>query len=95
MGSKMQQLADTSRGKILSMEHRLSGALRPIKPRTEFVHGVARHIRETPRVTLVDRISNMHFTAFLIAILISLAVFVALVGRALLSLVDKKRLARV
>jgi hypothetical protein len=95
MGSKMKQFADASRGRILSMEHRLSGVLKPIKPRKEFVHGVAQHIRTTPQVAFVDRISNWHLTAMLIAGLVSLAVFLALLGRALLLLLDKKRTARI
>jgi hypothetical protein len=95
MGSKIKELAGASRGKILSMEHRLSGVLRPINPRNEFIHGVARHIRETPRVTLVDRITNWHLTAILIAALVSLAVFLALLGRALLTLLGKERPIRI
>ncbi len=90
MGTKMQQFADASMGRILSMERRLAGVLQPVNPRSEFVHGVARQIRTTPRVTLVDRLSNGHMTALLLALLISLAVLVALVGRALLSLLDRK-----
>jgi hypothetical protein len=95
VGSKMKQFADASRGKILSMEHRLSGVLRPIKPRKEFVHGIGQHIRANPGVDFVDRLSNRHFTAVLIAGLISLAIFLALIGRALLALIDKKTTARV
>ncbi len=90
MGSKIKQLAEASMGRILSMERRLAGALQPVNPRSEFVHGVARQIRTPPRVTLVDRLSNGHFTVLLLALLITLAVFIALVGRALLSLMDRK-----
>jgi len=94
MGSKMKRISDASRGKIASMEHRLSGALRPIQPRKEFVHGIAQRIRTTPRVAFVDRIASWHIIAILIAVLVSLTVFLAVLGRALLSLVDKKRTAR-
>ncbi len=94
MGSKINQIANASRGKILSMEHRLSGVFRPIKPRKEFVHGVAQHIRANPSVAFVDRLANRHFSAILIAGLISLAIFLALIGKALLELIDKKTTAR-
>ena len=92
MGSKMKRISDASRGKIASMEHRLSGVLRPIKPRKEFVHGIAQRIRTKPRVAIVDRITNWRLIAILIAGLVSLTVFMAVMGRALLSLVDKKRI---
>jgi hypothetical protein len=93
MGPKMKKFTDASRGKIASMEHRLSGALRPIKPRKEFVHGIAQRIRTNPRVAFVDRIANRHLIAILIAGLVSLTVFLAVLGRALLSLLDKKHIA--
>ena len=94
MGSKMKKISDASRGKIASIEHRLSGALRPIEPRKEFVHGIAQRIRTKSRVAFVDRIANWHLIAILIAGLVSLTLFMAVLGRALLSLVDKKRTAR-
>jgi hypothetical protein len=43
-------------------------------------------------VAIVDRITNWRLIAILIAGLVSLTVFMAVMGRALLSLVDKKRI---
>jgi hypothetical protein len=91
MGPNMKRISDASRGKIASMEHRLSGVLRPIKPSKEFVRGISLRIRTKPRVAFVDRIANWRLIAILIAGLVSLTVFMAVLGRALLSLVDKKR----
>jgi hypothetical protein len=94
MNTKMKQFADASKEKITSMEKRLSGVLRPVKPRKEFVHGVAHRIQTgTPAALFVDRIANWHLIAMLIAGLISLAIFLAVLGRALLSLLGKKRTA--
>jgi len=93
MNTKMKQFADASMGKIASLENRLSGVLRPIKPRKEFVHGVAHHIQTGTQATFVDRIANWHLIAMLIAGLISLAVVLAVVGRVLLSLLGKNRTA--
>jgi hypothetical protein len=94
MNSRVKKLADASMEKIASLENRLSGVLRPIKPSKEFIHGVAHRIQTgVPSVHLVDRIANWHIIAMLIAGLISLAVFLAVVGRALLSLLGKKRTA--
>jgi hypothetical protein len=93
MNKKMRQFADASMGKITSLENRLSGVLRPIKPRKEFVHGVAHRIQTGTQAAFVDRIANWHLIAMLIAGLISLAVFLAVVGRVLLSLLGKKRTA--
>ncbi len=91
MNTKIKQFADASMGKIASLENRLSGVLRPIKPRKEFVHGVAHRIQAGTQAAFADRIANWHLIAVLIAGLISLAVFLAVVGRALLSLLGKKR----
>jgi len=93
MNNKMRQLADASKEKFTSLENRLSGAFRPIKPRKEFVHGVANRIQTGTRAAFVDRIANWHLMAMLIAGVISLAVFLAVVGSVLLSLLGKKRTA--
>ncbi len=91
MNTRMKQFADASMGKIASLESRLSGVLKPIKPRKEFVHDVAHRIQAGTQTAFVDRIANWHLIAMLIAGLISLAVFLAVVGRALLSLLGKKK----
>ena len=94
MNTKMKQFADASMGKITSLENRLSGVLKPIKPRKEFVHGVAHRIQTGTQASFfVDRIANWRLIAMLIAGLISLVVFLAVLGRALLSLLGKKRIA--
>ena len=93
MNTKMKQFADASMGKITSLENRLSGVLRPIKPRKEFVHDVAHRIQTGTQAAFVDRIANWHLIAIMIAGLISLAVFLAIVGRVLMSLLGKKRTA--
>ncbi len=94
MNTKMKQFADASKEKITSLENRLSGALKPVKPSKEFVHGVAHRIQAGKRTPyLVERIANWHLIAVLIAGLLSLAVFLAVVVRALLSRLDKKRTA--
>jgi hypothetical protein len=90
MGSKIKKLSDFSLGKITSVEHRLSGVLKPIKPRKEFVRGIAQRIRTKPRVAFVDRIANWRLIAILIAGLVSLTVFLTVLGRAIVSLVSKK-----
>jgi hypothetical protein len=93
MNTKMKQFADASMEKITSLEKRLSGVIRPIKPRKEFVHGVAHRIQAGTQSAFVDRITNWHLIAILMAGLISLLVFLAVMGRVLLSLQGKKRIA--
>jgi len=90
MNTKMKQFADASIGKITSLENRLSGVLKPIKPRKEFVHDIAHRIQIGTRAVFVDRIANWHFIAMLVAGLISLAVLLAVVGRVMLTLLGKK-----
>jgi hypothetical protein len=94
MNNKMKQFADASLEKISSLENRLSGVLQPIKPRKEFVHGVAHRIQTGTHATyLMDRIANWHLVAMLIAGMLSMAVILAVAGRAMLLLLGKKRIA--
>jgi hypothetical protein len=94
MKEKMKQLAGASLEKMTSMEKRLAGALQPIKPRREFVSGVASRIRSQAIPTrIAKRIASWHIIAILAAGLVSAAVFLAVLGRAIVSLLSKKRTA--
>jgi hypothetical protein len=93
MNTKMRKFADASMERITSMENRLSGVLKPIKPRKEFVYGVAQRIQTKTQTIFVDSVANWRFAAMLIAGLLSMAVFLAVVGRVLASLLRKKRTA--
>lgn len=90
---KGKNLADATMAKISSMENRLSGTLKPIAPRQEFVHGLGERIQAGNRTTFVNTIINWHFLAVLIAGFVSVAVLLAMVTRALLALSGRKRAA--
>jgi hypothetical protein len=89
----MRKFADASMEKISSIENRLSGVFKPIKPRKEFVHEVAQRIQTKNQTAFVDRVAEWHFVAMLIAGFISMAVFLAVLGRVLISLLKKKSTA--
>ena len=76
--------------KISSLENRLSGVLKPIKPRKEFVHGVGQTILARSQTALVERVANWRLIAMLIAGFISSAVFLAVLGRVLVTLLRKR-----
>jgi hypothetical protein len=86
-----KKLADASMAKIASLENRLSSTLKPVAARRDFVHGLGQRIQTGSRVSLVNQVANWHILAVLIAGLISLAVFLAMLARALLALSGKKR----
>jgi len=90
---KTRDLADASMAKISSMENRLSGALKPVRPRQEFVHGLGQRIQGGNQTSFVNTVANWHILAMLIAGFVSLAVLLAMVARALLALSGKKRAA--
>jgi hypothetical protein len=90
---KGKDLADASMAKISSMESRLSGALKPVAPRREFVNGLGERIQAGNRTGLVYTVVNWHILAILIAGFVSLAVLLAMVTRALLALSGKRRAA--
>jgi hypothetical protein len=85
--------AETSKTNISSMEERLLGTLKPIAPRREFVRGLGRHILAGNQGISMNKVADWPVLAALIAGLVSLAIFLAMVARALLSLSEKKRAA--
>jgi len=88
-----KKLADASMAKISSIENRLSGTLKPVAPRQEFIHGLGQRIQTGNRAAFVNPIASWHFLALLIAGFVSLAVLLAMIARTLLSLSGKKRTA--
>ena len=92
MGKRIN-LADASMAIFSSMENRLSGTLKPVAPRQEFIHGLGKRIQAGNRTAFVNTIANWHILAMLIAGFVSLAVLLAMVTRALLALSGKKRAA--
>ena len=86
-----KNLADASMAKISSMENRLSGTLKPVTPRQEFVYGLGQRIQSGSRTGLENGIASWHILAVLIAGFVSLAVLVAMVTRALLLVTGRKR----
>ena len=93
MNTKMKRFADASMGKITSLENQLSRVLKPIKPRKEFVSGIAQHFQTGTKAAFVERMANWHLIAMLFAVSISMAVFLAVVLGALRSLLGRKRTA--
>jgi hypothetical protein len=90
---KGNNLADASMAMFSSMENRLSGTLKPVAPRQEFVHGLRQRIQAGNKTAFVNTIGNWHILALLIAGFVSLAVLLAMATRALLALSGKKRAA--
>ena len=90
---KGKDLADASMAKISAMENRLSGTLKPVAARREFVNGLGQRIQSGNRSGLVYTVVNWHILAMLIAGFVSLAVVLAMVMRALLVLSGKRRAA--
>jgi hypothetical protein len=90
MGKK---LADASIAKIASLENRLSGVLKPVAPRGDFVHGLGRRIQTGSRASLVNNVINWNILAAVIAALVSVAVLLGIVVRVLLMISGKKRTA--
>ncbi len=88
-----KRFSEASMDKIASLENRLSGALKPVAPRKEFVHGLGRQIQSGYRPTFVDKMANWHLYALLAAAVVSVAVFLGFIVRALVEFVSKKRMA--
>jgi hypothetical protein len=88
-----KNLGNGSMVRISSMENRLSGILKPVTARREFVRGLGQRILTGNRAAFEIHAANWHILAALIAGFVSLAVLVAMVVRALLIVTGKKRIA--
>ncbi len=84
-------IGEAHRTKLDSVEKRLSGILRPIPPRKEFVSGLSHRIQAGNRTSIVNHLASWHFFAMLIAGLVSVVILVAVGVRALLELVERRR----
>jgi hypothetical protein len=88
-----KKTVDGTKVKTSSMEERLFGTLKPIAPRREFVRGLGQHILAGDPGISINQATDWSVLAALIAGLISLAILLAMVARALLALSTKKRTA--
>ena len=88
-----KRIANVSLATLSALEKRLSGSLKPVAPPKDFVHDLGHRIQAGTRVSLVNHVANWHILALLIAGLISLAMLLALLARALLGLSGKKHAA--
>jgi hypothetical protein len=90
---KGKKIADASVARFSTLENRLSGTLKPVTPRKEFINRLGQHIQTGLRPTFVNRVANWHIFALLAAGLVSLAVFLAMLARVLIELAGKRRTA--
>jgi len=88
-----KRFSAASLAKIASLENRLSGALKPVAPRKEFIYGLGQRIQSTGRPTFVDKVANWHLYALMAAAVVSIAVFLGFIVRAIVEAVARKRIA--
>jgi hypothetical protein len=88
-----KRFADVSMSKIYLLENRLSGALKPVTPRREFVNRLGQRIHAGDRPTFVTNVTNWSVVALWVAGMASVAVILAVVGRLLYIDAEKKRSA--
>ncbi|MFH2103323.1 MAG: hypothetical protein ABIJ39_08215 [Chloroflexota bacterium] len=72
-------------------EDQIAGALKPILPRQEFVHGLGRRIQSLQPPGIAGRFSDLKFILAVLAGLLSFSVFVVIAGRALITLLEKRQ----
>ncbi len=77
--------------KITSLENRLSGVLKPVPPRKEFVRDLSHRIQVGNQASFVNHLAGWHFFAMLIAGLLSVAVLLVVGVRALTTLFRRNR----
>jgi len=81
-----QKLVEASKNKAASLEKRLAGILKPIRPRQEFVRGLRQRIRVSDQPIIVHKFTRGEFIFLFVSGLVSVAVLLVLGVRALFSM---------
>jgi hypothetical protein len=84
--SVKSKLVEVSKDKVASLEKRLAGILKPVRPRGEFVRGLGQKFQAIRPSVVVNRFSRREFVFLVIGGLLSLSVLLALGVRAMISL---------
>ena len=79
--------------KIESLENRLSGTLKPVMPRKEFVNRLSQTMQTRYRPTFVNHVANWHIYAMAVAGLVSITVVLAVIVRSLVEAAGRERTA--
>ena len=84
--SRRDEFVKASKDHIAVLEEQLSGILKPIKPRQEFVKGLRQRIDVIHRPSLVGKLTFFQFLLVVLAGVFSAVILVVMGTRALLSL---------
>ncbi|MEZ0397370.1 MAG: hypothetical protein ABWK53_13190 [Anaerolineales bacterium] len=76
-----QKIVDASKAGLRTLEERLSGVLRPIHPRREFVRGLGQRIQAPSPAALIDRPPDLRLIILALTGLFSLSLLVAVLIR--------------
>jgi hypothetical protein len=81
----------TEEKNVNRLEDKLAGALRPIAPRQEFVHGLGGRIMRLRRTMQQAGAGSWQFILLVLAGILSLGLILALLGRALYNLIGVRK----
>lgn len=84
--SRRDEFLKASKDRLVELEQHLSGVLRPIKPRQEFVKGLRQRIDVLHKPSVVGNLSFFQFLLVVLAGVFSAAILMVMGTRALLSL---------
>ncbi len=89
--SLKEQLVNTSKDHLGSLEIKLNGLLKPVTPRPEFVNTLRQRIQITGQPAWVSRFNNMQFILILVTGVISGVVVVTMLARVLVNLLVSRK----
>jgi len=76
---------------VQGLEQQLAGTLKPVRPRREFVSGLGRRIHNWKKLLLDTSRETWKSILLVLMGLLSLAIFLALIGRSLYQLLGIKK----
>ena len=81
----------TEKSLVNGLEDKLSGVLRPIAQRREFVHGLGSHIHRLQQTMQQAGADTWKFILLMLAGILSIGLLLALVGRVLYNLLSGRK----
>ena len=80
------QITNGSSDLIGSIESRLSGMMKPVKPNPAFVNNLRDRFHTVQRPAIIQRFNNLQFITILVAGILSVVVLVTMVAKFLVNL---------
>ena len=89
--SRKGQIANVSNDLVGSIESRLSGIMKPVKPNPVFINNLRDRFHAVQHPAIIQRFSNLQFITILVAGILSVVVLVTMGAKFLVNLLIPRK----